>query len=161
MLTSLYDKIKFVQVDESPYISLINKFKKTASSSQLRFIPSLFTFEIFKEVSKYDYLLYLDSDMLIRSDLSDLFKFDHDMIVTPDAGEYNSSDLINTFNGGFMLLANKISSNNYRDKLISHAMGMNNMSLADQTIMNSFFNGKLYSAGINYNCLKRCAYITI
>lgn len=156
MLISLYDKIKLIEVNESPYVELIHKFKKTGRSSQLRFIPSLFTFEIFEEVSKYDYLLYLDSDMLIRSDLSDLFKFDHEMIVTPDAGEYNPSSPVNDFNGGFMFLSNRISRNKYRDQLISHAMGMQNMVLADQTIMNSFFTGNLHSAGINYNCLKRC-----
>lgn len=156
LLTSIYDKIKFTKVDESPYVELIHKFKKTGRSSQLRFIPSLFTFEIFEEVSKYDYLLYLDSDMLVRSDLSELFKFDHEMIVTPDAGEYSTNTPVNDFNGGFMFLSNKISRNKYRDQLISHAMKMQNMVLADQTIMNSFFTGNLYSAGVNYNCLKRC-----
>ncbi len=55
-----------------------------------------------------------------------------------------------------MVLKKEIHSHGYKQKLIDFAMGMRNMALADQTIMNSFFNNPIPSLNSNYNCLKRC-----
>lgn len=157
-IEALYNNITFKHVDESGYENLINDFKKNGkrNKNQLRLIPSLFTFEIFEEVKNYDTLVYLDSDMLITGDISETFNLPYEMVVTPDAGIYDISSNYQTFNGGFMVLNNLSYKNQYRNKLISFSRKMKNMGLADQTIMNAFFKGPLYSLDSNYNCLKRC-----
>jgi lipopolysaccharide biosynthesis glycosyltransferase len=157
-IEALYNNITFKHVDESGYENLINDFKKNGKNNknQLRLIPSLFTFEIFEEVKNYDTLVYLDSDMLITGDISETFNLPYEMVVTPDAGIYDISSNYQTFNGGFMVLNNFSYKNQYKNKLISFSRKMKNMGLADQTIMNAFFKGPLYSLDSNYNCLKRC-----
>lgn len=151
---SLYDGIDFKPVNVSEYQKLINKFLKM-KRAQRRLIPSLFTFEVFEDIKYFDKILYLDSDMLVLNDISEIFKLNHDMVVTPDAGEYIKRDY-STFNGGFLLLSHSISDKEYKKKLIDHAETMTDMVLADQTIMNSFFPGGLPMLEIDYNCLKRC-----
>lgn len=154
----LYDNIEFKEVNSSDYDQLINKFKINARGNKkvLRLIPSLFTFEIFDIVKDYDTLLYLDSDMIILDDISEVFKLKDPMVVTPDAGNYDTKRSYYTFNGGFMVLKKEISQLNYKQKLIDYADKMKIMVLADQTIMNSFFKKSLPSLDSRYNCLKRC-----
>lgn len=151
---SLCENIEFKQVDVSQYEKLISKFLKM-KKAQSRLIPSLFTFEVFEDIKHFDKILYLDSDMLVLNDISEIFKLNHDITVTPDAGEYIKREY-SVFNGGFLLLNNSISDKEYKKKLIDHANSLHNMVLADQTIMNSFFPGRLPMLGIEYNCLKRC-----
>lgn len=159
MLTSLYNKIVFINVNSKPYEQLIKKFIKSGKRHPniLRFIPSLFTFEIFEEVANYDTLLYLDADMTVINDLKELYLYDDEIIVTPDTCVYDLTKRADVFNGGFMVLKNSVKNYSYRDKLIQHAINMNNFILADQTIMNDYFNvSKLKMIDSRYNCLKRC-----
>jgi len=151
---SIYEDIDFKPVNVSQYQKLINKFLKM-KKAQSRLIPSLFTFEVFEDIKYFDKILYLDSDMLVLNDISEIFKLNHDIVVTPDAGEYIKREY-STFNGGFLLLSHSISDKEYKKKLIDHAETMKDMVLADQTIMNSFFPGGIPMLGIEYNCLKRC-----
>jgi lipopolysaccharide biosynthesis glycosyltransferase len=151
---SIYGDIDFKPVNVSQYQKLINKFLKM-KRAQRRLIPSLFTFEVFEDIKYFDKILYLDSDMLVLNDISEIFKLNHDIVVTPDAGEYIKRDY-STFNGGFLLLSHSISNKEYKKKLIDHAETMKDMVLADQTIMNSFFPGGIPMLEIDYNCLKRC-----
>ena len=153
-INELYDNVEFKHVDPTIYKNLIGIFIK-GNKQQRRLVPSLFTFEVFEDIKYYDKMLYLDSDMVVLSDISEIFNLKQDLVVTPDAGEYIHRNY-ETFNGGFLFLNNSISSNEYRKKLISHSEGMKSMQLADQTIMNSFFQEGLPMLSIDYNCLKRC-----
>jgi lipopolysaccharide biosynthesis glycosyltransferase len=155
-LLEIYQDIEFKEVDTSIYLDLIENFKKVATQSQLRLVPSLFTFEIFNSCKDHDFLIYIDSDMLILDDISEVFSTDHSILAAPDAGEFRIGSNYYTFNGGFLVLKKEVHEMNYRQALIDHAGSMKSMSLADQTIMNSFFKDEIVLLNSNYNCLKRC-----
>ena len=155
-LMEIYDKIIFMEVNEHQYFQVISNFKKMPGTNP-RFIPSLFTFESFDLASTYDKILYLDSDMLVRSDVSELFSLDCALAVTPDSSRYTPSTSYERFNGGFILIDGKLTRDkNYKRGLIELASSSNNLALADQTVMNSYFKKSVTYLSSQYNCLKRC-----
>ena len=155
-LLEIYQDIDFQEVDTQIYLDLIENFKKVATRSQLRLVPSLFTFEIFNSCKDHDFLIYIDSDTLVLDDISEVFSTDHPILAAPDAGEFRIGSKYYTFNGGLLVLKKEVHEMNYRQALIDHAGSMESMSLADQTIMNSFFKDEIVLLNSNYNCLKRC-----
>jgi lipopolysaccharide biosynthesis glycosyltransferase len=155
ILNKIYPKIIYKKIDESDYSALIEKFK-TLPGSNLRFVPSFFTFDAFDLVETYENVVYLDSDMIVLDDLSELFSLDIGIAVTPDAGEYDISKKYQRFNGGFLVLGNSIRGKNYKNKLISQGMNLYKMQHADQTILNDVLKNNIYYLNSRYNCLKRC-----
>lgn len=156
LISRVYEKIEFQEVDTSVYLDLIENFKRVANRNQLRLIPSLFTFEIFEKIKNHDALIYLDSDMVILDDISEVFSTGHSILAAPDAGEFRIGSKYAVFNGGLLVLKKEVHVMGYREKLINHALSMKSMALADQTIMNSFFSNEISLLNSNYNCLKRC-----
>jgi lipopolysaccharide biosynthesis glycosyltransferase len=151
-LKTVYSNIKFIEVDESEYSRLITRLRQLRVNS--RFIPSIFTFEPFDLIKQYDKILYLDSDMLVRGDLSELFVLPENIVVTPDAATYNVSRKYFTFNGGFLLIDSK--SENYKKILISTGEKSSDLRLADQSLLNHVLNKSVKMISSKYNCLKRC-----
>ena len=154
LLSRLYKNIIFKEVKTSDYSSLIDKFNKSNNSK--RFIPSLFTFEAFELAAEYDRTLYLDSDMVILKNISELFSISTEISVTPDSGKYDLRKKYNTFNGGFLLIDSVTYPKQYKKKLLDFSLTCTDMRLADQSIMNDFFKNKVHYLDSRYNCLKRC-----
>lgn len=153
----IYPNLFFHEVNFQEYFHVFSRFSKLwINSSQKRFLPSFLTYEAFDLVKKYDHLLYLDSDMLVRSNLAEVFNLETDLpVVTPDAGEFNINRLYQSFNGGFLYLTPKIDKN-LKTNLLEYSLHCNDHALAEQSIMNSFFKQKVLSLDSRYNCLKRC-----
>lgn len=151
-LKTVYSNIKFIEVNESEYSRLITRLRQHGVNS--RFIPSIFTFEPFDLIKQYDKILYLDSDMLVRGDLSELFVLPENIVVTPDAATYDVSRKYFTFNGGFLLIDSK--SENYKKILISTGEKSIDLRLADQSLLNQVLNKSVKMISSKYNCLKRC-----
>jgi lipopolysaccharide biosynthesis glycosyltransferase len=144
-----------METKEHEYSKFILKFKRTPGAN-LRFIPSLFTFDAFDLASAYDKVLYLDADMIVLSNISELFELTCEIAVTPDAGEYDLSKKYSKFNGGFLMIDGSVRHKDYKKKLIDAAMTLNRMEYADQSVMNSALRGKVTYLTSQYNCLKRC-----
>lgn len=157
LLKKISNKVIFHEVKYSEYFKVYSRFTKLFSNTpRARFLPSFFTYEAFELAKKYERLLYLDSDMLIRSDLSDVFMINSRVpVVTPDAGEFSLSKNFINFNGGFLYLTSNIDQE-LKNKLLDFSVTSNDHGLAEQSIMNSFFKGNVLSLDSRYNCLKRC-----
>lgn len=155
-ITKIYENVEFREIDSSVYSKMIDHFKKQATNAQLRFIPSFYTFEIFDSIKNHDFIIYLDSDMLVLGDVSELFSTNYPILVSPDAGEFRIGSKYSMFNGGLLVLKRDSYEMRYREKLINHALSMKSMPLADQSVMNSFFTDQVMMLNSNYNCLKRC-----
>lgn len=154
-MSKLYSKIEFRNVDISDYSKVIKRFKRLwKGKPQERFIPSLFTYEAFELTREYDKVLFLDSDMLVTGNVSNLLNIEEDVTVTPDTGKYDVHKKYNTFNGGFLLLNGDQSK--YKAGLLKFGEVTNNHALADQSMMNDYFNGNVSFLNSRYNCLKRC-----
>jgi hypothetical protein len=159
LIKSRFKNIVLREINKSDYLDLIHNYLKRSKGrpGATRLVPSLFTFEIFELADGYDTLLYLDSDMLVRGNLYELFNLNEEIIVTPDAGKWEPNRKYSTFNGGFMVLNSTGNTKRYKYDLIKHGINMKSASLADQTIMNSYFDKRvLRFISSRYNCLKRC-----
>lgn len=154
-ISKLYSKIEFRNVDTSDYLKVFKRFKRLwRGKPQERFIPSLFTYEAFELTREYDKVLFLDSDMLITGNVSNILNIEEDVTVTPDAGKYDIHKRYRTFNGGFLLLNGDQSK--HKEGLLKFGEVTNNHALADQSMMNDYFNGNVSFLNSRYNCLKRC-----
>jgi lipopolysaccharide biosynthesis glycosyltransferase len=150
-------KINYREIDQTNYIELIDYFKIKAdgNDSMLRLIPSIFTFDCFDLCGDYDQVLYLDSDMLIRSDIMGLFTIsDSGIYVTPALLNYQPNIRYGEFNGGFLFL-NKIGVNSKKNELINTGLRMNEIKLLDQPILNKVLYNEVIYLSCDYNCGKR------
>lgn len=111
------------------------------------------------EISK---VLYLDGDVIIRSDLSELFETDLEdnyAGVVVDSGILYSKNMNvkkykNYFNSGVMLLnLDKMREADCTDKLIYEKKYNNQTGLMDQNVFNKIFEKKVKLLSIKYNCL--------
>lgn len=156
-LLKIYDKIIFREIDESRYLEVFERFTKIYKGTpNMRFIPSLFTYEAFELTKEYDKVLYLDSDMVVLDDISEVFNLSEEIIVTPDTSTYNLKSSYSTFNGGFLMLNSSDFTKALSAELIQHSLTSNNYKLFEQSMMNEYLTGKIVSVDSRYNCLKRC-----
>ena len=149
-------KITYKEIDETEYASIISYFivKANGQDRMLRLIPSVFTFTAFDLCSEYDQVLYLDSDMLIISDIMGIFNMKPGIYVTPALLEYNPNIRYGEFNGGFLFL-NRIGANDIKNELIETGLKMNKIDLLDQPILNQTLEGQVIYLPCDYNCGKR------
>lgn len=150
-------KIIYKEIDDVDYTELINYFilKANGESRMLRLIPSVFTFSCFDLCEKYEQVLYLDSDMLIRSSVMELFDIKTKGIyVTPALTDYQPDVRFGEFNGGFLFL-NKLGKNQIKNKLISNGLKMDDITLFDQPILNETLSTIAIYLSCDYNCGKR------
>lgn len=110
----------------------------------------------------YDRVLYLDGDLLVREDLSDLFNTDlkdaYLACVTDSGTMYSQSKYIGRvqryFNSGVMLLnLDKMREDGLTDALIRAKLEMKDSSLMDQNVLNCVCDGRTVSLPIRYNLL--------
>ena len=112
-------------------------------------ISALLKFELPNLLPDLDKILYLDGDIIVKKDLSILYKTNLDdnyAAVVKDSGciYYHSSESIknlkNYFNSGVMLLnLKKMREHNMPEKLLDAKRNSSDMSLMDQNIFNILF----------------------
>jgi lipopolysaccharide biosynthesis glycosyltransferase len=150
-------EIIYKEIDNTDYIELINYFilKSNGKSNMLRLIPSIFTFSSFDLCEKYDQVLYLDSDMLVRASVMELFDIKiKGIYVTPALTDYKPDVRSGEFNGGFLFL-NKLGKNEIKNELISTGLIMDDITLFDQPILNKTLSNIAIYLSCDYNCGKR------
>jgi lipopolysaccharide biosynthesis glycosyltransferase len=128
--------------------------KANNESNILRLIPSVFTFDSFDLCKKYDQVLYLDSDMLVISNIMDIFSKKPGIYVTPALFDYEPNIRHGEFNGGFLFL-NKMGGNKIKNELIDTGLKMDDISLFDQPILNKTLENRTIYLSCDYNAGKR------
>jgi lipopolysaccharide biosynthesis glycosyltransferase len=129
----------------------INKFLHITSAAYLKFdLPDV--------ISNQDKVLYLDSDVIVQKDLSDLFKINIDDYYTgavKDAGLIdNDLNIKNYFNSGVMLLNLKLMrANDASSALLNISRSADNLTYMDQDCLNILFDKKVKILPGIYNCL--------
>jgi len=123
----------------------------------------LFFQEILNEkLSNIDNLLYLDSDMIVVSDISDLDKYKDNLVNAVKDGCINkyleTFDLNNYFNSGLILFnVSEWTKGNYQDKLIHFIENCKlELTYPDQDIINCALDGKISEIPLNYNLGTNC-----
>lgn len=138
-------------------------------------LQRFWSLELFR-LKEYDQFLFLDSDILCKSNLDDLWKVNHEFSACLDLSYYNNKfrninsfeltstfnekrDFEKTFNAGVMLynppndylihyasLLNLLSSDTYKSSTSGHT---------DQYLLNHFFRNRVHWLSTKYNYLKR------
>ncbi len=125
-----------------------------SSSLQKFFIP-----ELFPELGT---VLYLDCDLIVKSDLTNLYNLDLDgnlAAVVADSGQlYYRTPLIGKveryFNSGVMLLnLVELRRQNSTEDLLNYKQTKCDGNLVDQDAFNYVFDGKVKYLSVRYNCL--------
>ncbi|AGK58149.1 glycosyl transferase family protein [Hyphomicrobium denitrificans 1NES1] len=123
---------------------------------------ALLKFALPELLPHHDRVLYLDGDLIVRDDLSDLFFSDIDGYVAgviSDSGQiYFKHEWVrrvgNYFNSGVMLLDLKeMRRSNVTELLIKAKKENCDGSLLDQNAFNIVFDGRVKYLSIKYNCL--------
>ena len=125
-------------------------------------ITALLKFELPSLLPNIDKVLYLDGDIIVRNDLSELFNNvigDRYAAVVKDSGRMYyrlnvANDIENYFNSGVMLLnLKRLRQDNMTQKLLYAKKESKDKSLMDQNIFNIEFAGKVKFLDIKYNFL--------
>ncbi|MDC7294956.1 hypothetical protein NXH67_15705 [Butyrivibrio sp. DSM 10294] len=116
----------------------------------------LLKFELCDELSEYDRVLYVDTDMIIREDLWNLYS-------TAELGDnylgavLHSScimDKTERINGGFLLFnARKMRDDHMSEKLLAYRRSLGNRRSMDQQTFNEYCKGQITFLPIRYNCM--------
>lgn len=116
----------------------------------------LLKFEISDDLSQYDRVLYVDSDMIIREDLWKLYS-ETDLGDNYLAAVLHSAcilDKTERINGGFLLFnARKMREDGMSSKLIAYRRSLGNRSSMDQQTFNEYCKGQITFLPIRYNCM--------
>jgi len=118
---------------------------------------SCLKFDLPELIPQQDKVLYLDSDVIVRKDLSDLFETDIDDdyagVVKDIAQVDNHLNIKNYFNSGVMLLNLKLMrENNVSAALFHNRKTAKNLTFMDQDCFNIIFDHKVKLLPIIYNC---------
>jgi len=125
-------------------------------------IDALFKFLLPELLPKEEKVLYLDGDILVRKDLSELYQHDIEQYyaaVVRDSGSiYYKHKYVKMveqyFNSGVMLLnLKKFREENLTEVLIRRKSEEQDSTLMDQNIFNMVFNGHIKLLPIKYNFL--------
>ncbi len=157
-LNSDYVNISIVEAElgnlETLHQSTKNSYCVATPAALLKFrLP-----ELLGDVSK---VLYLDGDLIVRRDLSELFQTDltdYFLGAVIDSGSLYSENPIvksfdNYFNSGVMFLnLDKMREYHCTDRLIEEKV-KHPTGLMDQNIFNIVFNNQVRFLNIRYNCL--------
>lgn len=124
---------------------------------QLAHIPiaCLLKFDICDIISNYDKLLYLDGDIIVRSDLWDLYNTNLDGNYAAAVKDMNCLENDNgNINAGIMLFnAKRIRDEKLRDKFFEIRKSLGDRGSMDQQTFNIIFNGKYRYVDLRYNCV--------
>lgn len=123
---------------------------------------ALLKFKIAELLKNLDKVLYLDGDIIVRKDLSELVNCDlgnNFAAVSPDTGAlYSQNPRIKKykkyFNSGVMLLnLKKLRDEKSYQKLIEIKKSSQKENLMDQNVFNEYFDGHVKYLSTAYNCL--------
>lgn len=143
-ITDICDRVIFEEIQKDNY-DIINMAK---THEKLR--KTYYTFEVFR--LNYDRIVFMDMDILVLQDLSELFEYDG-MISgckAYAAGKDRLSRGLNT--GVFVINKNKQRDNVYRD-IINYSK--DGFSMPDQHAINGFFSEDIEYFNKKYNVEKR------
>lgn len=116
----------------------------------------LLKFEISDDLSQYDRVLYVDTDMIIREDLWDLYSGTElgDNYLAAVLHSSCIMDKTERINGGFLLFnARKMREDNMSEKLIAYRRSLGNRKSMDQQTFNEYCKGHIAFLPIRYNCM--------
>jgi len=134
----------------------LKKFKGIRQFAHVTFAACL-KFDLPNLIPNQDKVLYLDSDVIVQKDLSDLFEININNYyagVVKDIGLINNDlNIINYFNSGIMLLNLKLMrGTNTSMALLNIRRSQDNLKYVDQDCFNILFDEKVKLLPIIYNC---------
>lgn len=119
----------------------------------------LLKFDICEIFDKYDKILYLDGDIIVRKDLSDLYVTDlgdhyaaavKEMYGMTEEGKKDAGNI----NAGIMLFnASKMRADKMRDFLVDKRRSLGDRGSMDQQTYNMVFKGQFKYIPLKYNCV--------
>ena len=151
--------INFIYVSTEKYASLHQDQSDTPCVAT---VAALFKFELPELLNNCDKVLYLDGDLIVRQDLSELYETDiegyYAAAVIDSGSIYYKHEYVekvqNYFNSGVMLLnLKKMREDSCTKRLIEEKLASNDHFLMDQNVFNVVFNGMCKLLPIKYNCL--------
>lgn len=118
-------------------------------------ISCLLKFKICELVNTYDKLLYLDGDVIVRSDLTELYEIDlkdkYAAAVPSIENIYADSAKINA--GVMLFNAKKMRMEKMADKLLAIRKTLGNRGSMDQQTFNMVLSGEIAEMPYEYNCI--------
>ena len=118
-------------------------------------IACLLKFDICELIPAYDKLLYLDGDIIVRKDLTELYNTElEDNYAAAVKELYCMKDDDGCINAGIMLFnAKKMREDGMRDVLVAKRKSLGNRSSMDQQTYNIVIKGKMKYLSLIYNCV--------
>lgn len=117
-------------------------------------ISALLKFDICELIPEYEKILYLDGDLIIRSDLSQLYHMDlrdkHAAVVKNSRGILDGSDYF--FSGLILFDAAKMRADNIKDELIKTRRELKQRKSMDMTTFNIVLENKVIFIDPKYDC---------
>lgn len=150
--------IKVIDINVNE-ISDLHKTKKGYCVATTSALLKFYIAEYFQEIRK---ILYLDGDIIVREDLSDLYQTKlegyYGAVVIDSGIIYSNRERIklykNYFNSGVMLLnLEKMRADNVKQLLIESKIKDPDSILMDQDAFNDVFRENVKLLSIKYNCL--------
>lgn len=138
---ALYNDISLQRIDTKKYEEINETLNKTIPEAN----GSYLKFEVFS-LEEYDRVLFLDSDLLILQDISELLEMDCDFGACRDL-------LIEQFNSGVMSIGKKYLGEDKVNDLIELTKTQGPGEHADQDILNLYFKD-YFEIPIYFNFLK-------
>ena len=146
-----------INTGESKINFLYVSTEKYACINQLAHISraGLVKFEIAELLPEYDRVIYLDADIMIRSDLSDLYDADlGDAVI----GGVKSLDMVYDdtpmINSGVMIINTQMFRDGaYSQKLLEKRIELGDRRSMDQQVINIVFKDKIAYLPVKYNCV--------
>lgn len=118
-------------------------------------IACLLKFDICELIPSYDKLLYLDGDIIVREDLTELYCTklgDNYAAAVKEMYCIKKDD--GCVNAGIMLFnAKKMRDDGMRDILVAKRKALGDRSSMDQQTYNMVIKGRIYYLDIRYNCV--------
>lgn len=151
-----------ISIIKEDVTNLLNLHKYDITGKCQATPSALLKFKLPLLLSQYDKVIYLDGDILVKKDLSDLYNIDIEnnfVGAVHDTGKiYNPQKITkkipNYFNSGVMLLnLEKCLLKNMPKKLIKLKKKSKDMSLMDQNILNIGFKRHVKMLDIKFNFL--------
>ncbi len=151
--------VKVVNESATKYANMHQKRKNSACVAST---AALLKFDIPNIFDNLDKILYLDGDIIVRKDLSELYNTnidDYFLAAVIDSGSLYSQHMYihmveSYFNSGVMLLnLKKMRENNSTNVLIEEKLRQNDYKLMDQNVFNVVFDRQALMLPIKYNLL--------
>ena len=118
-------------------------------------IACLLKFDICELIPQYDKLLYLDGDVVVRNDLTELYDTElGDNFAAAVKELYCMEKDDGCINAGIMLFnAKKMRSDGMRETLVATRKSLGDRGSMDQQTYNMVIKGQIHYLSIEYNCI--------